>query len=106
MEKKTYSADHVTYGPAMDGDQYGAQVVANFFRLGLIEPSHVEFENYEPEGSNDYGVFGNETHTVRVPTSLSSFAFTALGVAFCKAVGMKEQPKERVSLTRHRWNTP
>jgi hypothetical protein len=65
---------------------------------GLIEPTYMEFENWEPERETRYGVEGSRTQTARLPAGLETFRFTALGVSFCVAAGLENAPFEASDL--------
>lgn len=85
-EKLTHSGT-VAYGRGIEGTHaYGTIAVITLARLGLITPTYVEFQTYEPPGHNRYGDYGPFSDTVRAYGDLAFVEFTDFGIAFCEAV--------------------
>ena len=93
LDRKPYRADGRRYGPGMDGDNYGIDTARGLVRLGLLEPSWIEFDNYRPGGEDDrYGDYPESLDPIRLAGDLSSVAMTQYGERFCRAVGMAGDP--------------
>lgn len=56
------------------------------FSLGLVFPSLVGFETYEPGGRERWGDYGPSRETLSLPGDLSTVVLTEFGGAFCAAV--------------------
>jgi hypothetical protein len=55
------------------------------FSLGLVFPSLVGFETYEPGGRARWGDYGPSREAVSLPGDLSTVVLTEFGEAFCVA---------------------
>ena len=83
-QKPPFKDGRLTYGPSVDGP---IMSLTNLNRLGLVSPSYIEFQTYEPGGENlEYGSYGPTRETVRAYGDLSTVELTEFGEAFCRAI--------------------
>lgn len=94
LNLRPHSDGPVTFGPSIDTGAYGEHISANLIRLGLFRPALMKIKVYQPEQHDHrYGSWGPSEHPVDVPGEAAYVTFTELGVAFCRAVGMREPSK-------------
>ena len=86
-DKSSYFGGHgVAYAESVTGTESHDPVsIITLNRLGLIAPSSVQFETYQPEATYDLRE-GPSREIVRAYGGLESVRLTEFGDAFCKAV--------------------
>jgi Abortive infection alpha len=86
-DKSSYFGGHgVAYAESVTGTESHDPVsIITLNRLGLIAPSSVKFETYQPEATYDLRE-GPSREIVRAYGGLESVRLTEFGDAFCKAV--------------------
>jgi hypothetical protein len=81
----------VSYGPSVDMPRSADISMNVLFSLGLIFPSLVGFETYEPGGHARWGDYGPSRETLSLPGDLSTVVMTEFGEAFCAAVMLEPE---------------
>jgi Abortive infection alpha len=85
--KNKFDKRELFYGDFQEGSvPYDEVPIITLNRLGLVAPSIIEFETYEPAFRQGNREYPPERKTVRTAGDLDSVEFTPLGEAFCKAV--------------------
>jgi hypothetical protein len=85
-DKWSQGGGSVSYGPSVDAPRKADLSINILFSLGLVFPSLVGFETYEPGGRARWGDYGSSRETLSLPGDLSSVVLTEFGEAFCAAV--------------------
>lgn len=90
--KESVSDSGVVYGPCIDGTlSHDPISVILLNRLGLIEPSQIEFMTYTPGGYHErYGEYEARQDKVSLPGDLSTVNLTYFGRRFAAAIGIDE----------------
>ncbi len=89
-DKWSQGGGSVSYGPSVDAPKSAHVSMNILFSLGLVFPSLVGFETYEPGGRARWGDYGPSRETLSLPGDLSTVVLTEFGEAFCAAVMLAE----------------
>lgn len=84
-DKWSQGGGSVSYGPSVDAPRNADVSMSILFSLGLVFPSLVGFETYEPGGRARWGDYGPSRETLSLPGDLSTVVLTEFGEAFCAA---------------------
>jgi hypothetical protein len=85
-KKWSQGGGSVSYGPSVDAPEKAGMSMNILFSLGLVFPSLVGFETYEPGGHARWGDYGPSRETLSLPGDLSAVVLTEFGEGFCAAV--------------------
>lgn len=85
-DKWSRGGGSVSYGPSVEPPGNAGISMSILFGLGLVFPSLVGFETYEPGGHARWGDYGPSRETLSLPGDLSAVVLTEFGRAFCGAV--------------------
>jgi Abortive infection alpha len=84
-DKWSRGGGSVSYGPSVEAPTNADVSMSILFSLGLVFPSLVGFETYEPRGHARWGDYGPSREALSLPGDLSTVVLTEFGEAFCVA---------------------